>query len=113
MEAMGPAVPKEHLRNPGRFPRLDLMISTNLIDKFTKLRKHRNLSVHHNHSPRQANRMEFAARNEQRLLTGRDVAQAICCWCSVRSKLGQHRISRDIFKVVTDPNRSDADLWHF
>eukprot|EP00959_Pyramimonas_sp_CCMP1952_P293926 6147270-Pyramimonas_sp.AAC.1 len=39
--------------------------------------------------------------------------RAICHWCSVRSELGQHRNSRDIFKVVIDPNHPDADLYHF
>eukprot|EP00959_Pyramimonas_sp_CCMP1952_P317324 6641510-Pyramimonas_sp.AAC.1 len=39
--------------------------------------------------------------------------RAICYWCSVRSDLGQHRISRDIFKVVIGPNHPDADLYHF
>eukprot|EP00959_Pyramimonas_sp_CCMP1952_P273924 5725603-Pyramimonas_sp.AAC.1 len=73
MEAMGPAVPKEHLRNPGRFPCLDLMIATNLIEKFTKLRRNRNLSAHHNHFLRQIQRVEFAAQNAKRLLTGREM----------------------------------------
>eukprot|EP00959_Pyramimonas_sp_CCMP1952_P249526 5216082-Pyramimonas_sp.AAC.1 len=56
--------------------------------------------------------MEFAAQFEKRLLTGREMVRAICYWCSVRSELGQHRISRDLFKVVIDPNRPDADLCH-
>eukprot|EP00959_Pyramimonas_sp_CCMP1952_P336065 7036845-Pyramimonas_sp.AAC.1 len=41
------------------------------------------------------------------------MVRAICYWCSVRSELGQHRISRDISKVVIDPNKPDADLYHF
>eukprot|EP00959_Pyramimonas_sp_CCMP1952_P359920 7536120-Pyramimonas_sp.AAC.1 len=56
--------------------------------------------------------MEYGAQNEQKLLTGREMVRAICYWCSVRSELGQHRISRDIFKVVIDPSRPDADLYH-
>ena len=39
--------------------------------------------------------------------------RAICYWCSVRSELGQHRICRDIFKVVIDPHKPDADLYYF
>eukprot|EP00959_Pyramimonas_sp_CCMP1952_P263146 5502932-Pyramimonas_sp.AAC.1 len=57
--------------------------------------------------------MEFVAQNEKRLLTGREMVRAICYWCSVRSELGQHRSSRDIFKVVIDPSRPDADLCRF
>eukprot|EP00959_Pyramimonas_sp_CCMP1952_P430805 9022211-Pyramimonas_sp.AAC.1 len=37
--------------------------------------------------------------------------RAICYWCSVRSELGRRRMSRDIFKVVIDPNRPDAGLY--
>eukprot|EP00959_Pyramimonas_sp_CCMP1952_P408739 8566118-Pyramimonas_sp.AAC.1 len=57
--------------------------------------------------------MEFGAQNEQRLLTGREMIWAMCYWCSFRSELGHRRISRDIFKVVIDPTRPDADLYHF
>eukprot|EP00959_Pyramimonas_sp_CCMP1952_P366046 7666451-Pyramimonas_sp.AAC.1 len=57
--------------------------------------------------------MEFGAQAEERLLTGREMIRAICHLCSARSELGQHRISRDIFKVVIDPNHPDADLYHF
>eukprot|EP00959_Pyramimonas_sp_CCMP1952_P321458 6726678-Pyramimonas_sp.AAC.1 len=77
------------------------------------MRRHRNLSTHHTHFLQQINRMECGAQNEKRLLTGRDMIRAICYWCSVGSELGQHRISRDIFKVAIDPNRPDADLYHF
>eukprot|EP00959_Pyramimonas_sp_CCMP1952_P141647 2964656-Pyramimonas_sp.AAC.1 len=41
MEAMNPAGDTEQLRNPGRFQRLDIMIATNLIEKFTKMRRNR------------------------------------------------------------------------
>eukprot|EP00959_Pyramimonas_sp_CCMP1952_P161571 3378771-Pyramimonas_sp.AAC.1 len=41
MEAMDPAVDSEQLRNPGRFQRLDIMIATNLIEKFNKMRRNR------------------------------------------------------------------------
>eukprot|EP00959_Pyramimonas_sp_CCMP1952_P363375 7609311-Pyramimonas_sp.AAC.1 len=41
------------------------------------------------------------------------MVRAICHWCSVRSELGQYRISRDIFNVVIDPHKPDADLYHF
>eukprot|EP00959_Pyramimonas_sp_CCMP1952_P183567 3838271-Pyramimonas_sp.AAC.1 len=57
--------------------------------------------------------MERSAQNEGRLLTGREMVRAICHWCSARSELGQHRMSRDIFQVVIDPNKPDADLHHF
>eukprot|EP00959_Pyramimonas_sp_CCMP1952_P025392 532580-Pyramimonas_sp.AAC.1 len=77
------------------------------------MRRHRNPSVHHNHFLHQIQRVEFAAQSEKRLLAGREIVRAICSWFSVRSELGQHRISRDIFKVVIDPNRPDADLYHF
>eukprot|EP00959_Pyramimonas_sp_CCMP1952_P043035 900498-Pyramimonas_sp.AAC.1 len=113
MEAMGPSVTEEQLRNPGRSQRLDIMIATNLMEKFSKMRRDRSLSAHHIHFLQQTNRMECGAQNEQRLLTGREMIRAICYWCSVRSELSQHRISRDIFKVVIDPNRPDADLYHF
>eukprot|EP00959_Pyramimonas_sp_CCMP1952_P303908 6360046-Pyramimonas_sp.AAC.1 len=113
MQAMGPTVPKEALRGPGRFPRLDLVTCTNLIEEFAKFVRSRNLSVHRQHFLAQMRRMEFAAQNEKRLLTGREMIGAICYWCSVRSERGQHRISRDSFKVVMDPNRPDADLCHF
>eukprot|EP00959_Pyramimonas_sp_CCMP1952_P131692 2753531-Pyramimonas_sp.AAC.1 len=42
--------------------------------------------------------MEYGAQNEERVLTGREMVRAICYWCSVRSELGQRRMSRDIFK---------------
>eukprot|EP00959_Pyramimonas_sp_CCMP1952_P002282 47401-Pyramimonas_sp.AAC.1 len=42
--------------------------------------------------------MEYGAQNEERVLTGREMVRAI---------------SRDIFKVVIDPNKPDADLYHF
>eukprot|EP00959_Pyramimonas_sp_CCMP1952_P274402 5735780-Pyramimonas_sp.AAC.1 len=41
------------------------------------------------------------------------MVRAICHWCSVRSELGQRRISRDLFKVKIDPRKPDADLYHF
>eukprot|EP00959_Pyramimonas_sp_CCMP1952_P198686 4155799-Pyramimonas_sp.AAC.1 len=44
--------------------------------------------------------MECGAQNEKRPLTGREMKRAICHWCSVRSELGQHRISLDIFKQL-------------
>eukprot|EP00959_Pyramimonas_sp_CCMP1952_P291447 6096298-Pyramimonas_sp.AAC.1 len=74
------------------------MIATNLIEKFTKMRRNRSLSNHHIHFLRQISRMEYGAQNEEKLLTGREMIRAICYWCSVRSELGQDRISRDIFK---------------
>eukprot|EP00959_Pyramimonas_sp_CCMP1952_P039433 825226-Pyramimonas_sp.AAC.1 len=56
--------------------------------------------------------MEYGAQNEERLLTGREILRAICYWCSVRVELCQHRISRDIFKVVIDHNHQDSALYH-
>eukprot|EP00959_Pyramimonas_sp_CCMP1952_P371337 7776119-Pyramimonas_sp.AAC.1 len=98
MEAMDPSVANEQLRNPGRFQRLDIMVATSLIEKFNNMRRYRGLSTHHIHFLQQINRMECGAQNEQRLLTGREMIRAICYRRSVRSELGQHRISRDIFK---------------
>eukprot|EP00959_Pyramimonas_sp_CCMP1952_P245850 5138317-Pyramimonas_sp.AAC.1 len=106
---MNPAVDDEQLKEAGRFQRLDLMAATNLIEKFSKMRRNRNLPSHHLHFLQQITRMEYSAQNEGRLLTGREMARAICHWCSVRSELGQRRISRDIFKVVIDPIKPDAD----
>eukprot|EP00959_Pyramimonas_sp_CCMP1952_P259859 5433064-Pyramimonas_sp.AAC.1 len=103
MESMDPSVTKEQLRHPGRFQHLDVTIATNLIEKSSKMRGDRSLSTHHILFLQQINRMECGAQNEQRLLTGREIIRAICYWCSVRSELGQHRIARDIFKVVIDP----------
>eukprot|EP00959_Pyramimonas_sp_CCMP1952_P323058 6759876-Pyramimonas_sp.AAC.1 len=40
-EAMGPAVDDEQLKNTGRPQRLDIMIATNLIEKFTNMRRNR------------------------------------------------------------------------
>eukprot|EP00959_Pyramimonas_sp_CCMP1952_P164840 3445434-Pyramimonas_sp.AAC.1 len=90
---MGPSLDNEQLRNPSRSQRLDIMIATNLIEKFNRMRRNRGLSTHHMHVLQQVNRMECGAQNEQRLLTGREMIRAICYWCSVRSELGQHRIS--------------------
>eukprot|EP00959_Pyramimonas_sp_CCMP1952_P305721 6397464-Pyramimonas_sp.AAC.1 len=41
------------------------------------------------------------------------MVRAICHWCSVRSDLGQRRISRDLFKVLIDPRKPDADQYPF
>eukprot|EP00959_Pyramimonas_sp_CCMP1952_P175274 3662834-Pyramimonas_sp.AAC.1 len=79
------------------------MIATNRIEKFSKMRRNRSLSTHHIHFLQQINRMEHGAQNAQRLLTGREIIRAMCYRCSVRSELGQHRTSRDIFKVAIDP----------
>eukprot|EP00959_Pyramimonas_sp_CCMP1952_P138990 2909546-Pyramimonas_sp.AAC.1 len=65
------------------------------------------------HFLQQISRIECGAQTEERLLTGREMIRSICYWCSVRSELDQHRISRDIVKIVIDPNRPDADLYHF
>eukprot|EP00959_Pyramimonas_sp_CCMP1952_P410010 8592848-Pyramimonas_sp.AAC.1 len=98
MEAMGPSVANEQLRNPGRFQRLDITIATGLMEKFNNMRRNRGLSSHHIHFLQQISRMECGAQNEQGLLRGREMMRAICYWCSVRSELGQLRISRGIFK---------------
>eukprot|EP00959_Pyramimonas_sp_CCMP1952_P012742 269544-Pyramimonas_sp.AAC.1 len=73
------------------------------------MRRNRSLSNHHIHFLQQISRMEYGAQNEERLLTGREMIRAICYRCSVRSELGQHRISRDIFQIIIDPNCPDAD----
>eukprot|EP00959_Pyramimonas_sp_CCMP1952_P409061 8572462-Pyramimonas_sp.AAC.1 len=62
------------------------------------MRRSRNQPSHHIHFLQQITRMECSAQNEGRLLTGREMVRAICHWFSVRSELGQRRISRDIFK---------------
>eukprot|EP00959_Pyramimonas_sp_CCMP1952_P204731 4281109-Pyramimonas_sp.AAC.1 len=62
MEAMGPSMDNEQLRNPGRFQRLDIMIATNLIEKFNKMRRNRGLSTHHMHFLQQISRMDAALR---------------------------------------------------
>eukprot|EP00959_Pyramimonas_sp_CCMP1952_P393005 8234948-Pyramimonas_sp.AAC.1 len=95
---MNPAVDDEQLKVAGRFQRLDLMVATNLIEKFNALRRNRSQPGHHIHFLQRITRMEYSAQNEGRLLIGREMVRAICHWCSVRSELGQHRISRDIFK---------------
>eukprot|EP00959_Pyramimonas_sp_CCMP1952_P049968 1044492-Pyramimonas_sp.AAC.1 len=106
---MDPAVEDEQLKDAGRFQRLDLMIATSLSEKFIKMRKSRYQPDHHTHFLQQITRVEFSAQNEGRLMTGREMARAICHWCSVRSELGQRRISRDLFKVTIDPHKPDAD----
>eukprot|EP00959_Pyramimonas_sp_CCMP1952_P442607 9265661-Pyramimonas_sp.AAC.1 len=73
MEAMDPAVDNEQLRNPGRFQRLNIMIATNLIEQFTKMRGNRGLSSHHIHFLQQISRIGYGAQNEERLLTGREM----------------------------------------
>eukprot|EP00959_Pyramimonas_sp_CCMP1952_P310028 6488042-Pyramimonas_sp.AAC.1 len=88
-EAMGPAVEDEQLKEAGQFQRLDLMIATNLIEKFNKMRKSRYQPAHHTHSLQQVTRVEFSAQAEGGLVTGREMVRAICHWCSVRSELGQ------------------------
>eukprot|EP00959_Pyramimonas_sp_CCMP1952_P209121 4374491-Pyramimonas_sp.AAC.1 len=95
---MNPAVEDQQLRNPGRFQRLDIMIATNWMGKFNRMRKNHKLPKHHIHLLQHISRIEFGAQAEERLLTGREMIRAICYWCSVRSEVGQHRISRDIFK---------------
>eukprot|EP00959_Pyramimonas_sp_CCMP1952_P188059 3932334-Pyramimonas_sp.AAC.1 len=97
-EAMGPAVDDEQLKDAGRFQRLDLMIATHLIEKCSKMRRNRIQTGQHIHFLQQVQRMEYSAQNEGGLLTGREMVRAICHWCSVRSELGQCRISQDIFK---------------
>eukprot|EP00959_Pyramimonas_sp_CCMP1952_P379961 7959623-Pyramimonas_sp.AAC.1 len=73
------------------------------------MRRNRSQPGHHIHFHQQITRMEYIAQTQGRLLTGREMVRAICHWCSVRSELGQCRISRDIFKVVIDPRKPDAD----
>eukprot|EP00959_Pyramimonas_sp_CCMP1952_P189097 3955347-Pyramimonas_sp.AAC.1 len=73
------------------------------------MRRNRSQPGHHIHFLQQIQRMGYSAQNEGRLLTGREMVRAICYWCSVKSELGQCRISRGIFKVVIDPHKPDAD----
>eukprot|EP00959_Pyramimonas_sp_CCMP1952_P030421 637534-Pyramimonas_sp.AAC.1 len=84
------------------------MIATNLIEKFSKNPK-KSQPAWSSHTLPPADHSNGVQRPEGRLLTGREMVRAICHWCSVRSELGQHRISRDIFKVVMDPHKPDAD----
>eukprot|EP00959_Pyramimonas_sp_CCMP1952_P299847 6271716-Pyramimonas_sp.AAC.1 len=106
---MGPAVEDEQLKDAGRFQRLDFMIATNIIEQFNQMRNNRYQPGHHAHFLQQITRVEFSARNEGRLMTGREIVRANCHWCSVRSELGQHRISRGLFKVIIDPRKPDVD----
>ena len=43
MQAFDPEVPREALRDSGRYARLDMMIATSMLEKFAKLKKSRNL----------------------------------------------------------------------
>eukprot|EP00959_Pyramimonas_sp_CCMP1952_P251720 5259495-Pyramimonas_sp.AAC.1 len=79
------------------------------MEKLNNMGKDHKLPNHYMHFLQQISRMEFGVQAEERLLTGREMIRAIYYWCSVRSELGQHRISRDIFKVVIDPDHPDAD----
>ena len=112
-EAFDPEVPKEQLQDSGKYARLDIMIATSMLEKFAKLMMSNRLSPQESHFLAQMQRMEFAAINDKRFLKGREMIRAVCYWCSVRSELGQHRICRDIFKVVIDPQKPDADLYYF
>eukprot|EP00959_Pyramimonas_sp_CCMP1952_P446711 9353787-Pyramimonas_sp.AAC.1 len=77
------------------------------------MRKNRHQPGHHTHFLQQITRMEYSAQNEGMPLTGREMVRAICRWCSAWSELGQHRISRDIFKVIIGPRKPGADLHRF
>eukprot|EP00959_Pyramimonas_sp_CCMP1952_P350031 7333745-Pyramimonas_sp.AAC.1 len=70
---MNPAVDDEQLKEAGRFQRLDLMVATNLIEEFNKMRRNRNQPSHHIHVLQQITRMGCSAQNEGRLLTGREM----------------------------------------
>ena len=113
MQAFDPKVPREDLRESGKFARLDMMIATSMNEKFAKLKRSRNLTPQQSHFLSQMTRMDLAAIREHRMLKGREMIRAVCYWCSVRSELGQHRICRDIFKIVIDPHKPDADLYYF
>eukprot|EP00959_Pyramimonas_sp_CCMP1952_P297876 6231245-Pyramimonas_sp.AAC.1 len=79
---MDPAVEDEQLKDAGRFQRHDLMIATNLIEKFNKMRNSRYQPPHHTHFLQQVTRVEFSAQAEGGLMTGRAMVRAICHWCS-------------------------------
>eukprot|EP00959_Pyramimonas_sp_CCMP1952_P303106 6342242-Pyramimonas_sp.AAC.1 len=59
---MDPDVEDEQLKDAGRFQRLDLMIATNLIEQFNRMRKSRYQPAHHTHVLQQVTRVEFSAQ---------------------------------------------------
>eukprot|EP00959_Pyramimonas_sp_CCMP1952_P226391 4733488-Pyramimonas_sp.AAC.1 len=61
---MDPAVEDEQPKDAGRFQRLDLMLATNLIEQFNKMRKSRYQPGHHIHFFQQITRVEFSAQTE-------------------------------------------------
>eukprot|EP00959_Pyramimonas_sp_CCMP1952_P004688 98226-Pyramimonas_sp.AAC.1 len=65
-EAMDPVVDDEQLKYPGRFQRLDIMIATDLIEKFTQMRRNRSLPSHHTHFLPSADQSNGVRRPEWR-----------------------------------------------
>eukprot|EP00959_Pyramimonas_sp_CCMP1952_P399325 8367059-Pyramimonas_sp.AAC.1 len=90
-----------------------MMIATNVLEKFAKVKRNQRLSTQHTHFLSQTNRMEHSRQIEGRLLTGREMARVICVWCSVRSESGQHWICRGLFKLTTDRQNPDQDMYCF
>eukprot|EP00959_Pyramimonas_sp_CCMP1952_P206692 4322387-Pyramimonas_sp.AAC.1 len=72
-ESMEPEVPKESLRDSGAMMRLDMMIATNLVEKFAEMKRNSKLSVQRIHFLSQINRMEHSCHIEGCLLTGREI----------------------------------------
>eukprot|EP00959_Pyramimonas_sp_CCMP1952_P465527 9488463-Pyramimonas_sp.AAC.1 len=59
---MRPDVPKDNLRDSGALLRLDMMITTNLLEKFAKMKRSQRLSVQRAHFLSQINRMEHSCQ---------------------------------------------------
>eukprot|EP00959_Pyramimonas_sp_CCMP1952_P181297 3790828-Pyramimonas_sp.AAC.1 len=110
---MEPDAPRENLRDSRALMRLDMMIATNLPDKFAKMKRDQRLSAQHARFLSQINRAEHSCQTEGRLLTDREMMRAICVWCSVRSESGQRWICRNLFKQTIDRQKPNQDLRHF
>eukprot|EP00959_Pyramimonas_sp_CCMP1952_P358379 7503870-Pyramimonas_sp.AAC.1 len=92
---MGPDVPGENLRFSGALMRFDMMIATNLLEKFANMKRNQRLSVHRAHALSHFNHMEHSCQIEGRPLAGREMMRAM-------SESGQHWICRDFFKLTID-----------
>eukprot|EP00959_Pyramimonas_sp_CCMP1952_P411304 8618709-Pyramimonas_sp.AAC.1 len=77
-KSRNPEVPKENLRDSRALMRLDMMVATNLLGKFARMKRARHLSVQHAHCLSQTNRMEHSCLIEERLLAGCELMRAIC-----------------------------------
>ena len=101
------------LRNSGRFERLDMLISADLIKKISNLRLMRNLPVQKIHMVAELDQVETDALNVGRLPTGREMIRHICTRVSFRSAHGQNYICKDLLKVALVKNRLGQGLFYF